>query len=140
MLQEVWTLCRIFKRIPSFKKYIPNLKKYSQPSNNNSSSSNTCSLESDNTNPYSTSTFTDSQLVQQNHETKPFFNGHVDQRINQSFLTQVPTTLSQPSFWNEHQNAVDDDQVFANENWDDLGSMVQFAFDTSKVYDCKDFN
>ncbi|CAL5190541.1 unnamed protein product [Lathyrus oleraceus] len=142
---EVWTLCRIFKRIPSFKKYIPNLKKDSETTppfttttNNNSSSSNTCSFESDNTKSYST--FTDSQLFQQNHETKPFFNGHVDQRINHSFLTQVPTTLSQSSLWNEHPNVVVDDEAFANENWDDLRSMVQFTFDPSKVYDCKDFN
>ncbi|CAJ2634153.1 unnamed protein product [Trifolium pratense] len=140
---EVWTLCRIFKRIPSYKKYTPNLKKDSEETlafTTNSSSSKTCSLESDNTKPYLT--FTNSPLVD---ETKTFTNGHVDQRINPSFLShhlgnvshQAPTTLSQSSFWND-QNVVD--EAFANENWDDLRSVVQFTFDPSKVYDCKDFN
>ncbi|KEH28399.1 transcription factor JUNGBRUNNEN 1 isoform X2 [Medicago truncatula] len=144
---EVWTLCRIFKRIPSYKKYTPNVKKDSEAAafTINSSSSKTCSLDSDNTKPQYL-TFTNSQhVVQQNHETKPFINGHVvDQRFNNSFLNQlgnaaqVPTTtLSHSSFWND-QNVLDD--AFANENWDDLRSIVQFTFDPSKVYDCKDFN
>ncbi|KAE9614841.1 hypothetical protein Lal_00036202 [Lupinus albus] len=125
---EVWTLCRIFKRIPSYKKYTPSLKD-SKPNQSNSSTSKTCSsFESDNTNPYLT--FTDSLLIQQN-ETKPVI-GHVDQR-NHFFLTHPPTTLSYPSFWNQN---VDD--VFENENWDDLRSVVQFAMDPSKdYYHCK---
>ncbi|XP_019435090.1 PREDICTED: transcription factor JUNGBRUNNEN 1 isoform X2 [Lupinus angustifolius] len=132
---EVWTLCRILKRIPSYKKYTPPLK-HSKPNQSNSSTSKTCSFESDNTNPYLT--FTDSVVVQQN-ETKPVIE-HVDQR-NHFFLTQFanvaqpPTTLSYPTFWNQN-NVVDD--VFANENWDDLRSVVQFAMDPSKdYYHCK---
>jgi hypothetical protein len=87
-------------------------------------------------------TFTNSPLVD---ETKPFINGHVDQRINPSFLShqlgnnvvQTPSNLSHSSFWND-QNVVD--EAFTNENWDDLRSVIQFTIDPSKVYDCKDFN
>ncbi|KAJ1385338.1 hypothetical protein SESBI_41760 [Sesbania bispinosa] len=85
---EVWTLCRILKRIPSYKKYAPNLKDSSS-----------------------------SSLVMTN-KPNPLL---------------APTTLSySSSFWN-HQNVVDDhDNAFANENWDDLRSVVQFAIDPSK--------
>ncbi|TKY57195.1 Transcription factor JUNGBRUNNEN 1 [Spatholobus suberectus] len=136
---EVWTLCRIFKRVPSYKKYTPNLKDsapITKPNPTNSSSSKTCSLESDNGKPYLT--FTNSPLIQQN-ERKPVI-GHVDER-NQLFLgqlgnvAQAPTSLSYSSFWNHHQ-----DVEFANENWDDLTSVVQFAIDPSRVSDCKEFN
>ncbi|XP_004491313.1 transcription factor JUNGBRUNNEN 1 [Cicer arietinum] len=138
---EVWTLCRIFKRIPSYKKYTPNLEKDLATTVTNSSSSKTCSLESDNSNkPYLT--FRDSQVVVQQNESKPFINGQLDQSINYSFLSHVaheaPTTLSHSCFWNDH--SVGDDAL-ANENWDSLRSVVQFTFDSSKVYDdCKYFN
>lgn len=154
VLQEVWTLCRIFKRIPSYKKYTPNLKDSAPPPllmtnkpnpTSNSSCSKTCSLESDNSKPYLTFTDSASVVFQQNEiERKPFIiNGQVDQR-NHIFLSQLgnvaqaPTTLSNyPSFWNQ---SVDNDDAFGNyENWDDLRSVVQFAIDPSKVnYDCKD--
>lgn len=64
---EVWTLCRIFKRIPSYKKYIPtensqNWKESSTPRKSSSTSiiscpvddsnSKTCSLETDHNDPY----------------------------------------------------------------------------------------
>lgn len=142
-MQEVWTLCRIFKRIPSYKKYTPTptptLKDSApatkpNPITDSSSSKITCSLESENGKPYNL-TFTDSVVIQQN-ERKPVI-GQVDER-NHLFLgnvAQAPTTLSYPSFWNQ---SVDD--VFANENWDDLRSVVQFAMDPSRDYDCKELH
>ncbi|XP_061342827.1 transcription factor JUNGBRUNNEN 1-like isoform X2 [Gastrolobium bilobum] len=143
-LQEVWTLCRIFKRIPSYKKYTPNLKDsepVTKPNPTNSSTSKTCSLESDNSKSYLT--FTDSAVIHQ-IERKPVI-GQVDERNNHLFQGQLgnvaaqpPTTLSYSSFnWNQNVN----DDAFANENWDDLRSVVQFAnIDPSKVYDCKELN
>ncbi|WVY90507.1 hypothetical protein V8G54_036021 [Vigna mungo] len=123
---EVWTLCRIFKRVPSYKRYTPNLKDsntapITKPNPTNSSSSKTCSLESE--------TFTNSPsslLLHQNQIIKPVF-GHVDQH--------PPTSFSYSSFWN-HQNL-----ELAHENWDDLTSVVQFAVDPSRLSDhCKEFN
>ncbi|KAH1062576.1 hypothetical protein AAZX31_02G267400 [Glycine max] len=151
---EVWTLCRILKRFPSYKKYTPNLKdsaaapimtKPNYPTNS-SSTSKTCSLESDNGKPYLTFTNSLSPLLIQQNERKPAINGHVDVERNHLFLgqlginvAQAPTSLSYSSFWNRHhQNNVE----FANENWDDLTSVVQFAnIDPSRVSDhCKEFN
>ncbi|KAK7276742.1 hypothetical protein RIF29_17887 [Crotalaria pallida] len=151
---EVWTLCRIFKRIPSYKKYTPNLKDSAATPSSKSKptdsllSSKTCSFESDNNSkPYLT--FIDSSEAIQQNERKLVSIGHVDQR-NHLFLGQLgnndnaahqaPTTLSYPSFWNQNNVHVDD--VFANEkNWDDLTSVVQFAMDPSKnYYDCKELN
>ncbi|XP_029125792.1 transcription factor JUNGBRUNNEN 1 isoform X2 [Cajanus cajan] len=127
---EVWTLCRIFKRVPSFKRYTPNLKDSAMTkaiiNPTNSSISKTCSLESDNGKPYLT--FTNSPLIQQN-QTK----AHVDERSH-LFLAQPPTSFSYSTFWNP-QSA-----DFGNENWDDLTSVVQFAIDPSRVSDCKEFN
>lgn len=129
-LQEVWTLCRIFKRIPTYKKYTPTTK----PNPINSSSSKTCSIESEHNKPYLT--FTDSTIVQQN-ERKPFIEYERNHLFlnhqlgnNNTVADQSPTTLSHSSsFWNQN---VDDDEAFGNyENWDDLRSVVQFAFDPS---------
>ncbi|XP_027368132.1 transcription factor JUNGBRUNNEN 1 [Abrus precatorius] len=135
---EVWTLCRIFKRVPSYKKYTPNLKDstpLTRPNPTNSSSSKTCSLESDNSKPYLT--FTDSTLIHQS-ETRPVFEEKNHFFLGQlgNVVAQAPTSLSHSSFWNQNM-----DDAFENENWDDLRSVVQFAVDPSKVYyDCKEFN
>ncbi|XP_052735982.1 transcription factor JUNGBRUNNEN 1 isoform X2 [Vigna angularis] len=129
---EVWTLCRIFKRVPSYKRYTPNLKDsntapITKPNPTNSSSSKTCSLESDTAKPCLTFTNSPSSLLlHQNQMIKPVF-GHVDQ--------QPTTSFSYSSFWN-HQNL-----ELAHENWDDLTSVVQFAVDPSRLSDhCKEFN
>lgn len=133
----MWTLCRIFKRVPAYKKYTPNLKDstpITKPKPTNSSTSKTCSLESDNSKPYLT--FTNSPLIQQN-ERKPFI-AQADQ-WNHLFLgqfanvAQAPTSLSYSGFWN-HQNV----EFANNDNWDDLTSVVQFATDPSRVSDCKE--
>nr|ACU19778.1 unknown [Glycine max] len=140
---EVWTLCRIFKRVPTYKKYTPNLKDSAAPITEpnhptNSSSSKTCSLESDNCKPYLTFTNSSSpQLILQN-ERKPVINGHVDVERNHLLLGQLGNVAQAPSFWNHHQN---NNVEFANENWDDLTSVVQFAIDPSRVSDhSKEFN
>jgi len=142
--QEVWTLCRIFKRVPSYKKYTPNLKDsatapITKPNPTNSSSSKTCSLESDNSKPYLTFTNSPSSMLlqQQNEMKKPVFE-HVDQQRSHILLGHVPqppTSFSYSTFWN-HQSL-----EFAHENWDDLTSVVQFAVDPSRVSDhCKECN
>lgn len=142
----MWTLCRILKRFPSYKKYTPNLKdsaaapimtKPNYPTNS-SSTSKTCSLESDNGKPYLTFTNSLSPLLIQQNERKPAINGHVDVERNHLFLGQLGNVAQAPSFWNHHQN---NNVEFANENWDDLTSVVQFAIDPSRVSDhSKEFN
>ncbi|KAI4308125.1 hypothetical protein L6164_031231 [Bauhinia variegata] len=144
---EVWTLCRIFKRVSSYRKYTPNLKDTSAAAtvtkpNGSYSNSKTCSLESENnSNPYYLN-FKDSFSVVQQNERKPTIAqvfDHHDQR-NHLFLGQLgsipqvpPTTaVSYPSFWNNPNG----EDVFANGNWDELRSVIQFANidpDTSRV-------
>lgn len=131
-LQEVWTLCRIFKRIPSFKKYSPNLKDTTALTKSNTVNSNTSTLDSENCKPYLICR--DPEMMQQ---LKPVF-GQVDEKKH-LFLGQFgqlphlqPPSTPYPTFWNHNV----EDYAFANENWDDLRSVVQFAIDPSSVFDC----
>ncbi|KAM4094891.1 hypothetical protein ACB094_06G229000 [Castanea mollissima] len=130
---EVWTLCRIFKRIPSYKKYAPNWKETSTKQNPTDSSPKTCSLDSDNSEPYIS--FEDS-VFQQHNECKPYLQ-QVDER-NHYFvghlntLNQAPFTPSYSSFWNPSG-----DDFFTKESWDELRPVVQLASDPSYVYNCR---
>ncbi|KAK7316687.1 hypothetical protein RJT34_00333 [Clitoria ternatea] len=127
---EVWTLCRIFKRTPSYKKYTPNPKESPTQvmmTKQNPVNSNTSTLESDNIN--NSYLFCRDPAMMQQIERKPVIGslpGHL----------QAPPTLSNyPTLWN-HQN-VDQDYAFANENWDELRSVVQFGVDPSSLFaDC----
>lgn len=130
---EVWTLCRIFKRIPPYKKYAPNWKETSTKQNLTDSSPKTCSLDSDNNEPYIS--FEDS-VFQQHNECKPYIQ-QVDER-NHYFvghlntLNQVPFTPSYSNFWNPSG-----DDFFTKGNWDELRPVVQLASDPSQVYNCR---
>ncbi|CAM8990140.1 hypothetical protein QQ045_007328 [Rhodiola kirilowii] len=117
---EVWTLCRIFKRITSYKKYIP---AQPQPKLNISSSlaDSTCSDESDHKNNDSSSdqfylSFADQySSSQQNH-----------------YPTQVSSltsnSLDHPSsdgIWNANGQ-----MLFSSEDWDELRHVVDpYAID-----------
>ncbi|XP_061362343.1 transcription factor JUNGBRUNNEN 1-like [Gastrolobium bilobum] len=120
---EVWTLCRIFKRIPSCKKYTPNLKDSATLTKPIPIDSKTCTLDS---------------VVMQQIERKPVV-GQVDHERKHLFMGQfgsvthqAPSTVSYPSSWNHNA----EDAILANDNWDDIRSVVQFAIDPSTVYDC----
>lgn len=146
-LQEVWTLCRIFKRIPSYRKYTPTLKD-TKPNPSDSSNSKTCSLESDNNNNNNTNrkpnfgSFRSSDSLifhQQNsvHERKPVLDERshlfLGQLAHHQAAPTMVTNCYNPTFLS-HQSMED---VFANGDWDELRSVVQFAnIDPSTVYDC----
>lgn len=131
-LQEVWTLCRIFKRIISHRKFSPNWKQTATKLNPTDSIPKACSLESDNSEAYSS--FED--LVIQQNDRKPFIH-HVDERDN-IFLAhsnstgQVPFPSSYSNFWSPSA-----DDFLTNGNWDELRSVVQLTIDPSHVYDCR---
>ncbi|XP_059452085.1 transcription factor JUNGBRUNNEN 1-like isoform X2 [Corylus avellana] len=126
---EVWTLCRIFKRIPSYKKYAPNWKEPAAKLNSTDSCSKTCGFESDNI------SFEDS-VIQQN-ESKPFIQ-QVDHERNHYFVgrlnssAQAPFPSAYSSLWNPSA-----DDFFTNGSWDELRSVVQLAADPSQVYKCR---
>ncbi|CAJ1964346.1 unnamed protein product [Sphenostylis stenocarpa] len=132
--KEVWTLCRIFKRTPSFKKYTPNLKDSTPLTKPNPVNSNTSTSDSDICKPYF---ICRDPVMMQQLERKPVF-GQVDEKKH-FFLGQFgqlphlqPPSTPYPSFLNQNV----EDYAFANENWDDLRSVVQFAIDPSSVFDC----
>ncbi|KAK7387012.1 hypothetical protein VNO78_27462 [Psophocarpus tetragonolobus] len=137
---EVWTLCRIFKRTPSFKKYTPNLKDSAPQTKPNPVNSNTSTLDSsENCKSYLICRDT---MVQQ-IERKPLIGPNIDEKTH-LFLSQfgplphlqAPST-PYPNFWNHNTNNNNvEDYAFANENWDDLRSVVQFAIDPTSVFDC----
>ncbi|KAJ0052994.1 hypothetical protein Pint_01381 [Pistacia integerrima] len=133
---EVWTLCRIFKRVPSYKKYTPPFKQ-NVPTN---SSSKTCSLESDiSSEKYMY--FGDSGLqLQKERKPPPTFINHVDERnhlftnqFNSAAQSPNSTVASYSSFWNPRG-----DDFFTYGNWDELRSVVELATDPSHLYhDCR---
>ncbi|KAJ7960640.1 Transcription factor JUNGBRUNNEN 1 [Quillaja saponaria] len=132
---EVWTLCRIFKRVPSYKKYTPPAMTKQHPTD---SSSKTCSLESANSK--LCLTFEDS-ITKQQSERKPIVEHVDDHERSHLFLGQLSSVAQAPfpaaaapfyttTFWNPNT-----DDVFANGNWDELRSVVQLASDPSFLYD-----
>ncbi|KAM1512819.1 hypothetical protein ACFX1Z_024338 [Malus domestica] len=134
---EVWTLCRIFKRIPSYKKYTPDCKESTTKQNPTDSSSKTCSFESGS---YCSELHfgLEDSVIQRIERPKPV---HVDE-ANQwlvavgeldpiSYPTPFATTYS--SLTN-----LSDGDFFTNGNWDELRPVVQLAVDpSSQVYDCR---
>lgn len=124
--QEIWTICRIFKRTASYRKYIPDWSDSSIKQNHpTDTSSKTCSFESDDTEKYlsfGTSTF-------QHIEKKPVVSH--SEGNNQLFagqsncISQAPLAALYSSFTNE---------FFREENWDELGAIVECAVDPAVVY------
>ncbi|XVF81694.1 hypothetical protein PTKIN_Ptkin15bG0175900 [Pterospermum kingtungense] len=150
---EVWTLCRIFKRTPSNKKYAEAAAawKLEATIKQNGADSKTCSSledESENSTEQHCMSFWDS-VQQQNHSKPNIFMDQVDARnyfllggspwsSTNCVAQQVPFTAtnSYPSFWN-HPNGVNVD-VFDNGNWDELGPVVdQLALEP---YTCHAFD
>ncbi|XP_042482525.1 transcription factor JUNGBRUNNEN 1-like isoform X2 [Macadamia integrifolia] len=130
---EIWTLCRIFKRNVTYKKYTPDWRGNSiMKQSSTDSSSQTCSSESDNREKCKNY----GAAVTQQIEKKPIVN-HIDER-NQLFSTQLNSIAQAPSttFYSSFPNSNGND-IFREGNWDELASIVEFAIDPSFVYGCR---
>lgn len=131
-LQEVWTLCRIFKRIPSYKKYTPdNWKEGNTKQNPTDSSSKTCSLESENYCGEPRLSPQDSVVMQriEKSSSKPV---RVDEQVDETnqwfkFVGETPYATSYSSL----RDIPSDNDFFINGNWDELRPVVQLAVDPS---------
>ncbi|XVE78529.1 hypothetical protein DITRI_Ditri13aG0152400 [Diplodiscus trichospermus] len=148
-MQEVWTLCRIFKRIPPNKKFaVASTWKLDAAIKENAEDSKTCSLKDDSGNSTEQQCVSFSDSVQQNHIKPNIFMDQVDSRnhfvlgvnpwstTNGSIAQQASFAANnQPSFW-DHPNGVDID-VFRNGNWDELRPVVQLALEP---YPCGGLN
>lgn len=133
-LQEVWTICRIFKRIPSHRKYTPHSKKHGANTDpiKCSNPADSCSIatsgfESEHSCEQYMS-YAESIIIHPKRESAiPGMDSlFVDDR-NSLFLTghfNSSTAHHQPPFsgsWNPNG----DNQVGYRNNWDELGSVVE---------------
>ncbi|XVE63231.1 hypothetical protein DITRI_Ditri07aG0003200 [Diplodiscus trichospermus] len=125
---EVWTICRIFKRTASHRKYTPDWRELAakRPSNGKPSSQS-CNAESDSSHE---NYITFGSEIVQNYDTKPVVNhminasrshGHAEQV---SSIAQPSSMASSSSFSNFPEN-----DFFTHANWDELRSVVELAFD-----------
>ncbi|XP_068302953.1 transcription factor JUNGBRUNNEN 1-like [Pyrus communis] len=134
---EVWTLCRIFKRIPSYKKYTPDCKESTTKQNPTDSSSKTCSLESGSYCSEIHFGLKDS-VIQRTERAKPV---HVDEANQWLVAVGELDSISYPTPFSTTYSTLtnlSDGDFFTNGNWDELRPVVQLAVDpSSQVYDCR---
>ncbi|XP_057485114.1 transcription factor JUNGBRUNNEN 1-like [Actinidia eriantha] len=120
---EVWTICRILKRNTSYKNCIPDWKALSAKKNKPivDASSKNCSAEFDSTESYIDFRSSEVPVIRQNHEKKHFGN-HFGE-TNQT-MSQAPFVASYTSFCSPDTN-----ELIKYGDWDELRSVVEFAFD-----------
>ena len=127
-LQEVWTLCRIFKRNVSCRKYTPDLKQLSttpQQPPIDTNSKICCQVESN----YTQESYVNfgAPLIQ-HYDNKPPVH-HVKERkplhVDQlSYVAQPPSMASSLNISSPYGN-----QILTRGDWDELTSVVDCAFD-----------
>ncbi|PIA39859.1 hypothetical protein AQUCO_02600367v1 [Aquilegia coerulea] len=142
---EIWTLCRIFKRTVTYKKYAPPVWRESpaamkQQQNSSDSNSQTCSsLESVNRDYKSFG----GPFVQQKESRSLFNNNIINERVHM-FPNQLGSIT--PAIPFPHQmhsnNSINfngsDHHHYRDGNWDELGTIVDFASDpASFLFGCK---
>ncbi|XP_054817538.1 transcription factor JUNGBRUNNEN 1-like isoform X2 [Prosopis cineraria] len=156
---EVWTLCRIFKRIPSYRKYTPTSKdtatagsatrkNYHHSTDTDSSNSKTLEFDKYNiTKPYSSTCFrspsssSDSIIIPHHHRETKLPSSVLDEERSHFFLGQfaghhhhhqAPSSSMVNNSYNYNHSFLNHqnvEDVLANGNWDELRSVVQFAAD-----------
>ncbi|XP_061968536.1 transcription factor JUNGBRUNNEN 1 isoform X2 [Populus nigra] len=134
---EVWTLCRILKRVPSHKKYVPAAAAAAKQHPIIDSNSKTCSFESEISAEQNVS-FGDS-FTQRNERKPVIIDNQVNHERNHFFtggqydsITEAPFTAAFQNFWNPDVG----DDFFDNGNWDELRTVVELgAIDPAQAYD-----
>ncbi|XP_068656590.1 transcription factor JUNGBRUNNEN 1-like [Aristolochia californica] len=131
---EVWTLCRIFKRTGTPRKFMPDNWRASPliKQNTTDSTSKTCSIESDARKErshyqafHTKQTKMKPVIITHNEEQSQLFSGQLSS-VAQSTVT--PCT----SFPDTADSA-----FHSNGSWDELGAVVEFALDRTLVYGCR---
>ncbi|KAK4743655.1 hypothetical protein SAY87_009967 [Trapa incisa] len=127
---EVWTLCRIFKRLPSHRKYTPNLKHSTNAKSvkNNNPANNSCSktswgFESEYSFEQSMS-FGDSAAMDNtcvDERSSLHLPGHSNSIAHPHQPSFLEPYSGHPGIWN---------QTYEN-NWDELGSVIQRVIHTN---------
>ncbi|KAJ0980411.1 hypothetical protein J5N97_008666 [Dioscorea zingiberensis] len=134
---EIWTICRIFKRNTTYKRYPQDWKAASSKQMASDASSKTSSFESDTGEEFKCFGIS---YVNQGHEHKISTN-HFDERShfyagqwNQiaAAAHQAPLTTTLHS---STSNLNPNDQLIKDPTWDELGRMTEFMIDPAFVYD-----
>ena len=125
-LQEVWTICRIFKRNVSHRKYTPDWREIAatRPSTG-TPNSQTCSVESNSHENY----INFGSPIVQNYDEKPTVN-HINGR--KQWHAEQWSSIAQPSQMassSSFSNCPENNDFFTHANWDELKSVAEFALD-----------
>ncbi|XWS10270.1 hypothetical protein CRYUN_Cryun39dG0061200 [Craigia yunnanensis] len=130
---EVWTICRIFKRNLSHRRYTPDWREIAakRNSNTNTTSSQTCSVESNNDEenyisfgaPILQHYDDEKQVVDQINGRSQYWHVAADQLSTIAQPAQPPLIAPSSSFSNPEND------FFTYANWDELRSVVEFALD-----------
>lgn len=134
-LQEIWTLCRIFKRNVSYKKYIPGWRDSSSSRQNQSdSSSQTCSIESVNRDKSTVSSFVQQKVSKPlcNQVEESLYGIH---HIAEKFPLQFGSISTAPLYSNNI--SFSGNGLVRDQNWDELGAILEFASNSSFLYGYK---
>ncbi|XP_068653969.1 transcription factor JUNGBRUNNEN 1-like [Aristolochia californica] len=132
---EVWTLCRIFKRTATPRKFAPDNWRASQliKQNPTDSSSKTCSMESDARKEISyyrafhtNQTQMKPVIITHSEEQSQLLSGQVS-TVAQSIVTTPCTSIPDTA----------ESSFYSNGSWDELGAVVEFALDRTLVYGCR---
>ncbi|CBI21757.3 hypothetical protein VitviT2T_030565 [Vitis vinifera] len=115
---EIWTLCRIFKRDVSYRKYTPDWRESSARHNPVNARTKTCDADSENLEYYNISFGASAAL---DDEKKPVVGHSMDGRI-QLHVGSEPESCS--TVLSEEAR-----EFFTNGNWDEIVSAMDFAFD-----------
>ncbi|KAG1348078.1 transcription factor JUNGBRUNNEN 1-like [Cocos nucifera] len=128
---EIWTICRIFKRNISCRKYPQDMKSSNSKQMPTDSSSKTSSFESDTGDEYkcfgsSSVPHDETKLIASYYEEK---NELLANQWNS--VAQAPLTTLHPNIPNTSTN-----EFFRDGNWDELGRMMEFMVDPSAGHQC----
>ncbi|XVF18301.1 hypothetical protein REPUB_Repub11eG0009500 [Reevesia pubescens] len=126
---EVWTICRIFKRNVTLRKYTPDWRELAAKRSSTAiPSSQTCSMESNSHENFITF---GSSINVENYDEKPvvnYINGRSQwhaKQLSSSIAAQPSSMASSSSFSNYQEN----NDFFTHANWDELKSVVEFDLD-----------
>ncbi|XP_061375071.1 transcription factor JUNGBRUNNEN 1-like [Gastrolobium bilobum] len=128
---EIWTLCRIFKRNVSQRKHIPDLKQIAAKRHSMHDKNTIMSSVEFNTNQEGYINFGGhyhNQKTVINYTSSDQWNQfHVGDQLSSPVEQQPQQTAPASNFW--INQAMNDFYTF--DNWDELGSVVKFAVDSS---------
>lgn len=126
VLQEIWTICRIFKRNISSRKYPQVMKASSSKQMPTDSSSKSSSFESDTGDEYRC--FGSSSIPQ--GEMKLIANYYEEK--NQLLASQWNSVAQAPITLHPNIPNTSTDEFFKDSSWDELGRMMEFMADPSE--------